>query len=138
MCTQERCLHQPNFCQHKNFSFSLQIKGSSLLCNEWAQHTDELQAMKARFRHRMDVRAVCNKHSSFPSVLSKHARICLGSVPKQQLGPIDTREDRPISLMWRLLKDHKFELLVHFFSVQRLHGFRQVVQHVLLHVANWD
>ena len=25
-----------------------------------------------------------------------------------------------------------------FFSVQRLHGFRQVVQHVLLHVANWD
>ena len=24
------------------------------------------------------------------------------------------------------------------FSVQRLHGFRQVVQHVLLHVANWD
>ena len=31
-----RCSHQPNFCQHKNFSFSLQIKGSSLLCNEWA------------------------------------------------------------------------------------------------------
>jgi hypothetical protein len=24
-----------------------------------------------------------------------------------------------------------------FFSVQRLHGFRQVVQHVQLHVANW-
>ena len=25
-----------------------------------------------------------------------------------------------------------------FFSVQRLHGFRQVVQHALLSVANWD
>ena len=25
-----------------------------------------------------------------------------------------------------------------FFSVQRLHGSRQVVQHVLLHVARWD
>ena len=24
-----------------------------------------------------------------------------------------------------------------FFSLQRLHGFRQVVQHVQLHVANW-
>ena len=24
------------------------------------------------------------------------------------------------------------------FSVQRLHGSRQVVQHVLLHVARWD
>ena len=24
-----------------------------------------------------------------------------------------------------------------FFPVQRLHGFRQVVQHVQLHVANW-
>ena len=29
--------------------------------------------------------------------------------------------------------------LIHpsFFSVQRLHGFRQVVQHVQLHVSNW-
>ena len=26
--------------------------------------------------------------------------------------------------------------VVGFFSVQRLHGFRQVVQHVQLHVAN--
>ena len=25
-----------------------------------------------------------------------------------------------------------------FFSVQRLHGFRQVVHHVLVHVANWN
>ena len=30
------------------------------------------------------------------------------------------------------------ERLFSFFSVQRLHGFRQVVQHVLFYVAKWD
>jgi len=28
--------------------------------------------------------------------------------------------------------------LLDFFSVRRLYGFRQVVHHVLVHVANWN
>ena len=31
-----------------------------------------------------------------------------------------------------------FVVLDVFFSVQRPHGFRQVVQHVLFHVVIWD